>query len=92
MIYKIVMSKGEEVKIDEDDLVKIKANIGESLIQIKQGIINPSFMIAIIPTDEQETRVKDLIEIRDGRAVVTATETIKKLVDKMTIKNKKLLS
>jgi len=92
MIYKIVMSKGDEIKIDEDDLVKIKANIGESLIQIKQAIINPSFMIAIIPTDEQENRVKDLIEIRDGRAVLTGTETIKKLVDKMTIKNKKLLS
>jgi len=87
MIYEIQMSKGPSIKIDEDDLVKIKENIGESLIQIKQGIINPSFMIAIIPTDEEETRVKKLIEIHEGRAVITATETIKKLVDKMTIKN-----
>ena len=87
MIYEIQMSKGPSIKIDEEDLVKIKANIGESLIQIKQGIINPSFMIAIIPTDEEETRVKKFIEIHEGRAVVTATETIKKLVDKMTIKN-----
>ena len=87
MIYKIVMSKGDEIKIDEDDLVKIKANIGESLIQIKQGIINPSFMIAIIPTDEKENRLKTLIEIHDGRAVITGTETVKKLVDKMKIKN-----
>jgi len=92
MIYEIQMSKGPSIKIDEDDLVKIKKNIGESLIQIKQGIINPSFMIAIIPTDEEETRLKHLIEQRDGRAVITGTETIKKLVDKMTIKNNKLLS
>ena len=90
MIYEIQMSRGPSIKIDEDDLVKIKKNIGESLIQIKQGIINPSFMIAIIPTDEEETRVKNLIEIHEGRAVITGTETIKKLVDKMTIK--KLLS
>ena len=87
MIYKIVMSKGEEIKIDEEDLVKIKANIGESLIQIKQGIINPSFMIAIIPTDEPETQIKHILEKRGNTAVITATETIKKLVDKMTIKN-----
>ena len=85
MIYQIEMSRGPSIKIDEEDLVKIKENIGESLIAVKQGIINPSFMISIIPTDEKEVQIKSKIEIRDGKPVLLGEEKVRTLADKMNI-------
>lgn len=79
------MSRGPSIKIDEEDLVKIKENIGESLIAVKQGIINPSFMISIIPTDEKEVQIKSKIEIRDGKPVLLGEEKVRTLADKMNI-------
>lgn len=92
MIYTIEMSKGPSIRIDEDDLVKIKANIGESLIAVKQGIINPSFMISIIPTNEPDTRIKQILEPRGDRVVITGTREVKVLADIMNINNVKRLS
>lgn len=91
MIYEIQMSKGPSIKIDEEDLAKIKTNIGESLIQVKQGIINPSFMISINPTDEKEFIVKTKIAIENGSAKVVSREEVRALDDKMNIKNLKQL-
>lgn len=85
MIYQIEMSKGPSIKIDDDDLAKIRANIGESLIAVKQGIINPSFMISIIPTDEKDVVIKQKVEIVDGMAKITGQEEIKKLANKMDV-------
>lgn len=54
MIYKVNMSKGSFIHIDDEDLEKIKVNIKAPLVQVKQGIINPSFMISIVPDPEIE--------------------------------------
>ena len=86
------MSKGPSIRIDEDDLVKIKANIGESLIAVKQGIINPSFMISIIPTNEPDTKIKQIIEHMADRVVVTGSKEVKVLADIMNINNIKKLT
>lgn len=90
MIYTVEMSKGPSIKIDEEDLAKIKANIGESLISVKQGIINPSFMISIIPTDEEDTKIEKKVEIVNGRPTMITAKQVKTLVNKMNINHKQL--
>jgi hypothetical protein len=87
-IYLINMSKGKDIRIDDEDLVKIEGNLSASLIRIKQGIINPSFMISITPTEEEEFRIKPKIELVDGVARVVGTERVRILADKMNITKK----
>ncbi len=83
MIYLINMSKGDAIKIDEQDLTKIKANISEKLIAVKQAIINPSFMISIVPTEEKEFVDKKKVILKDGRATLIEQTDTRALVDKM---------
>lgn len=90
MIYEVIMSKGEKIKIDEEDLVKIKENLSANLIRVKQGIINPSFMVMIVPTNEEDTAIRQRVELRDGKAVVVKDIEIKVLADKMSGDVKKL--
>ena len=72
------MSRGEAIKIDEEDLRKLTDNIGEKLVRLKQGIINPSFMISIVPTDEEDVLKIPIIDTTSGVAKITGyTETLK---------------
>lgn len=86
------MSRGGVIKIDEEDLAHIQKNIGESLIRVKQGIINPSFMISIIPTAEEEFIEKSKVEMIGGRPTLTRMEKVRSLADKMNINNIKQLN
>lgn len=87
MIYLAEMSRGANIKIDEEDLTHIQKNISQALIRVKQGIINPSFMISIIPTEEKEFIVKTKLVIENGAAKVVGREEVRALADKMSIKN-----
>ncbi len=89
MIYQVEMSKGPNIKIDDADLAHLQKNIGEALIRVKQGIINPSFMVSIIPTDEKETKMVPKIDYQGGNGapILVGTEEVKTLADKMSIKN-----
>ena len=81
------MSKGENIKIDEEDLKHIEDNLSAPLIRIKQAIINPSFMISIVPSESEEdlvTRKKVVVE--NGVAKIIGEEKVKALADKMNIK------
>jgi len=91
MIYLVEMSRGANIKIDEADLAHIQKNIDQSLIRVKQGIINPSFMVSIIPTNEKDVEIKNKIEMKEGRAVIVGSEEVRVLADKMNIKNLKQL-
>lgn len=84
MIYEIHMSKGQNIKIDDEDLKKIKDNISAPLIGIKQGIINPSFMVSITPTKEKEFIIKPKIIVENGVAKMIGEEKVAKLADDMT--------
>lgn len=84
MIYEIHMSKGQNIKIDEQDLAKIKENISENLIMIKHGIINPSFMVSITPTNESDFIIKPKIEIENGIAKIVGEEKIARLANEMS--------
>lgn len=90
MIYLINMSKGESIKIDEEDLTKIQENLSAPLIRVKQAIINPSFMISITPSGNEEDLVtRKKIVVEDGVAKIVGEESVKVLADKMNV-NKKL--
>ena len=86
------MSKGPSIKIDEEDLAHLQENIEQALIRVKQGIINPSFMISIIPTNEKDVEIRNKIEMREGRPVIVGSEEARVLADKMNIKNLKQLN
>lgn len=90
MIYEVIMSKGEKIKIDEEDLAKIRINLSASLIQVKQGIINPSFMVMIVPTNEADVVSKPIIELDGMTAKYVGEEEVKVLADKMSADTKKL--
>jgi len=80
------MSKGKEIYIDEEDLAKIKDNIKASLIQVKNAIINPSFMISITPHEEVDIVRRPIIERDNGVARIVGYEEVKKLEDSFTTK------
>lgn len=75
------MSKGQNIKIDEEDLQKIKANLSASLITVKQAIINPSFLISITPLNEEDFEMKPKIVLEEGVARMVGQEKINKLED-----------
>lgn len=46
--YLVVMSSKESIKIDEEELQKVlEASAGGGLCVVKQGVINPSFIVDI---------------------------------------------
>lgn len=55
--YIIQLSNKTEVEIDQEDFDKVSANISSgNLIKVKKAILNPSFVVAIIPIVKEETR------------------------------------
>lgn len=84
------MSKGQNIKIDEQDLKKIKENMSENFIVVKQAIINPSFIVSITPTEEKEFATKPKVEIDNGIAKIVGQEKIATLADKMSVNTKEL--
>ena len=66
--YKIVMSTGEEVKIDHEEIevVMLGAQV-KGMIRVKQGIVNPSFIVSVLPDKDR----KDVLY--DGGSVAEMT-------------------
>lgn len=86
MIYIVNMSKGQNIKIDEEDLVKIEQNLSAPLIRVKQAIINPSFMVSITPSEDEEDLIKrKKVILENGIAKIIGEEEVKALSDKMNI-------
>ena len=59
--FKVIMSSGNPIKIDEEELEKVKLgiNTGKPVI-VKQGLINPNFLVEIVSDEE---RVNEWVEI-----------------------------
>lgn len=85
MIYEINMSKGVNIRIDEEDLQKIKDNLSSSLIIVKQAIINPSFMISITPTEEQDIVIRPKVLVENGVAKIIGEDKVSVLANNMNI-------
>jgi len=86
MIYELYMSKGPNIKCDSEDLEKLKANTEEFMVQLKQGIVRPPFVISIVPTREDEWKEKLKIEEINGRPTVTGRTKVRKIGDLMNTK------
>lgn len=87
MIYELIMSKGEKIRIDQEDLEKLQANSSSFMVVLKQAMVRPPFVVAVLPTSESEKMEK--VEIIDGKPRITSD--MKKLTDLMRIdKYKKL--
>jgi len=75
-IYEIVLSTKDRIAIDQTDLDKVKANAKTgNFIVLKQGVVNPSFIVAIIPKTPEKS--KDVIEdgyVDEERGVFVPTK------------------
>lgn len=89
MIYKIYMSKGDNITIDDEDLQHIQDNLSAPLIRVKQAIINPSFMVSIYPTGENEFEKKKKVEMINGKPTLIEEGT-KSVVKNLMSEKKKL--
>lgn len=62
MIYKVVMSNGPEVVVEnEESLMKIldEVNAGKKLVLTKYGVINSSFIVSIVRHKEKMQEVRE---------------------------------
>ena len=48
MIYKLYLSNGTSIPVNEQELQKFKDNTSASFIELTAGIINPSFVVSIM--------------------------------------------
>ena len=66
MIHKIIQSNGDPVLIESDeDLVKfLKAAQTSKLVMTKHGVVNPSFVVQIVPHRELNGRVEEMLGYR----------------------------
>lgn len=89
--YTIHLSNKQVVLIDEDDFKKFSevAPTG-NLVKLKQAIVNPSFVMAIIPVKETtQKKVEGYVSEETGNFVITKEEeAIPELADEF---NDKLL-
>ncbi len=82
--YKVILSASKtEVIIDQEDFDKITSLISTGqLIKVKQGIINPSFIVAIVPHEMKAKEiVKGYVDKERGVYIETGRELVNPLVE-----------
>jgi hypothetical protein len=83
--YKIILSSKNEVLIDEEDYNKFLQVSGTgNFVKVKQAVINPSFVIAILPVKEKiETSksIKGYVDPERNVFVVTEESDLPALKD-----------
>ena len=82
MIYKLQLSNKGEFEIDEEDYQNVLKSVGSgNLAKIKQAIINPSFIVAIIPQREtKEKKIEGYFDEEKRKFIVTSEELVEKSV------------
>lgn len=76
MNYIIQLSNKTNIEIDQDDFEKIKRESATgNFIQVKKGIVNPSFIIAIVPLEKDGVRkIQGHIDEKKGVYVIESDE------------------
>jgi len=55
--FKVILSTKTEVKCDKDEIKRVIAGIKDGgIIKLKQGLINPSFIVAVVEDEERRLR------------------------------------
>lgn len=63
--YKIILSNKVEISIDQDEIPAVEAAImSKSMCKVRQGLFNPSFLVAIV---EDESRLEKFYEAKEAR-------------------------
>lgn len=93
-LYNVILSNKTSVKIDEVDFQKLQSGIGSgNLIRFKQAIINPSFIVAILPIFEKEkTQIEGYEDKERGVFVVTVEKKEEILEDLFNLTETKRLN
>ena len=64
--YKILLSNKAEIKIDEDEIdAALNAIATGSVGKMRQGIFNPSFLVAIIEDEDRLERLHEAIRLAE---------------------------
>lgn len=76
--YTVILSTKNTLIIDETDYQKIlELSASGNFIRVKQGIINPSFLVAILPKDlPREKVIEGHINEKTKKFVVTKEEEV----------------
>lgn len=76
MNYIIQLSNKTNIEIDQSDFEKIKReSVTGNFIQVKKGIVNPSFIIAIVPIEKDGVRkIEGHIDEEKGVYVIESEE------------------
>ena len=81
--FKIIMSNKDFVVIDENDFKKLESGMNAgSFVQLKKGIVNPSFIVAVLPMAQKDAlesetsgrKTEGYIDEKSGNYVITKDE------------------
>ena len=68
--YEVILSTKDRIKCDSDELKRVIDGIKSgSMIKIRQGFINPSFIVTIVMDDQRFGDIREKIQgsLRDNR-------------------------
>lgn len=94
--FKIVMSRGDDLRIDSDELPKVLEAISSGTpAMVRSGIFNPSFYVSIIRDAERMKAYYDsppLFSETDNKRIEAGPEKLKDLFGdiRKLVENKKL--
>lgn len=65
--FKVILSTKTEVKCDKDEIKKVIEGIKDGgIIRLRQGLINPSFIVAVVSDEERRLKfVEEVNSIQD---------------------------
>lgn len=81
-VYKAVMSRGDDVQLDPEDVEVLMAAIENGTpARVKRGIINPSFLISIVEDKDRIRNFLDDTKYNDERSLKKREAGMKALPD-----------
>ena len=74
--YQLILSTKQIIEIDQEDFIKVSENLQKGrLVQVKQGIFNPSFVVAILPIHKEITqKIEGYIDEKTQTFIATKFE------------------
>lgn len=61
--YEVILSTKDRIKCDSDELERVIAGIKTgSMIKLRQGFINPSFIVTIVMDDQRFTEIREKVQ------------------------------
>lgn len=87
--YKIIMSRGDDIQIDSDEIQDVlKAISTKSPAIVRNGIINTSFYVSIVKDKKRFTEFLEQIKYEDNRKElrISGVPKLKPMFDETVLK------